>query len=568
MDHFTPNADIRCSYAFARRSWIVWMVVVLAGPWVSPAPVHATFIEQMAIDARAIALANTVTADPPGLGSIHYNPAGLSHLPEGKQVSTGLALPIVKIESHYDADPDFEGFFGGYNNDPLDGTEGTNSSGRMYLPVVNQSINFLVAPFLGMSYRAPNSRWSYAIGNYVPFGVGFAHSDAMDPVRYGAKSVYEQHFVYLAPAVSYQVTKTLSMGVAVGVGQTALGVAVDMRAPNDLVALTRVLGDATKDLEIPVVSELTLPPPWFGGGVGPYDQLASMQFDVRDDFSPNYNVGLLWEPKRWFAWGFVYQSPIKVQVTGKYRFDYTEDFQQMVNWLGSSPTLLTVSGMLNLPVGAVPYQTGTVTSEFEWPQRIQTGIKLKPFERLSLLSDVNWANWSVLKEDRFVFDQDIQLLQLVKVLGYTGGNRTLVLNREFKDTWSWSVGLEYQLTDWLTLLMGYERRPSSVSLTHFDNLYCLPDLNSYAAGFSIQLKNHVQIDLGFDYLVGDELVIPNNGSDLLNSTDPFKPVYNPYAGLDYHQQTKTYIGAFKITMPLEVMSKMLDHTLSLLNPFD
>jgi len=64
------------------------------------------------------------------------------------------------------------------------------------------------------------------------------------------------------------------------------------------------------------------------------------------------------------------------------------------------------------------------------------------------------------------------------------------------------------------------------------------------------------------------LVVPNNGSDLLNSTDPFKPVYNPYAGLDYRQETKTYIYAFKMTMPLEVMSQMLEHTLSLLNPFD
>ncbi len=566
MAQTMPNANPFFSSTLGHRSWVLCLVLALAAPW--PAPVGASFIEQMAVDARAIAMANTVTADPPGIGAVHYNPAGLSKLPEGKQIGAGLALPIIKIESHYDADPEFEGFFGGYNDDPLAGTEGTNSSGRMYVPIVNESIDFLIAPTAGLSYRPPNSRWSYALANYVPFGVGFNHDDDMDPVRYGAKSVYEQHLVYMAPSISYRVTPKLSVGLTVGAGQTALGAAVDMRSPNDLVSLTRVLGDATKDLEIPVVSELTLPPPWFGGGIGPYDQVASMQIDMRDDFSPNYNVGLLYDAQKWLSMGIVYQSPIKVQMTGRYRFDYTETFQKMINWMGSSPTLVTVSGMLNLPMNAVPYQTGTVTSEFELPQRVQTGIKIKPFERLSLLGDLHWANWSVLEEDRFVFDQDIQLLQLVKVLGYTGGNDTLVLKREFKDTWSWSAGLQYQLTDWLTLLMGYEWRPTSVDMSHFDNLYCLPDMHSYAAGFSILTKQGIQIDLGFDYLVGKEVFIPNNGSDLMNSTDPFKPVYNPYAGLDYHQDTTTFIGAFKMTMPWEVMTGMLHHTMSALNPFD
>lgn len=532
-----------------------------------PGAAHANFIEQMAIDARAIALANTVTADPPGISAIHYNPAGLSLLPEGKYFSSGMTVPIIKITSAYDADPDFEGFFGDYDDDPLNGTEGTNSSGRMYLPIINQEADFLVAPMMGLSYRPAKSRWAFGVGNYVPFGVGFSHADASDPVRYGAKYAYMQHLVYLAPAVSYKLSDKLSAGLTVGVGQTAVGVGLDMRSPNDLVSLTRVLGDATEELEIPVLSELTMPPPWFGGGIGPYDQVASLQMAVRDDFSPNYNVGLLYEPSHWFSLGMVYQSPIKVQLTGNYRFDYTEEFQSMINWMGSSPNLLMVSGMLNLPFNAVPYQSGTVTAELEFPQRVQTGIKIKPFKRLSLMADVAWANWSCVKEDRFIFDQDIQLLQLVKVLGYTGGNNALVLKRDFKDTWSWSVGLEFQLTDWLSLMLGYERRPTSVSEYHFDNIYSLPDLDNYGAGFSIKLKNGTQIDLGFAYLVNTEYCVPNNTSDLLNSTDSFEPVYNPYAGLDYTQKTETYIGSFKVSMPLTVMSAMVDKTLSLLNPF-
>jgi long-subunit fatty acid transport protein len=536
--------------------------------WILAIPAHATFIEQMAIDARAIALANTVTADPPGILAIHYNPAGLSLLPEGKYVTTGATLALLTITSNYDADPDFEGFFGGYNEDPLANSKGKTSSGHMYIPIMNRGGNFLVSPVLGLSYRPPQSRWSFAIGNYTPFAVGFAHDDKDDPVRFGARRAYAQHFVYMAPSVSYKLTKDLSAGLTVGVGQTALGVSVDMRSPNDLVALTRVLGDATQDLHIPILSELTFPPPWFGGGIGPYDQVASLEMTTRDDFSPNYNVGLLYEPLKWISLGLVYQSEIKVQLTGRYRFDYSEEFQKTIDWLGSSPTLLMLSGMLNMPYTAVPYQSGTVYSDYKFPQRAQMGVKLKPLNRVSLLADLHWADWSSLKEDRFVFDQDIQLFQLVKVLGYTGGNRELVLRRDFKDTWHWSLGLELQVVDWLSLMMGYERRPTSVSMAHFDNIYSLPDMDNYGAGLSLKLKNGTQLDLSGAYLVNKKIVIPNNTSDLMNSTDPFAPVYNPYAGLHYTQKTETWLASFKVTMPFEVMAEMVEHTLSLLNPLN
>lgn len=555
------------SSAAVNGSWLIGLIVGMVVMWSRPNLVHAAFTEQIAVDPKAISLANSVTADPPGIAAIHYNPAGLSHMPEGKYVTLGLTLPFIKKTSYFDQDPNFEGFLGGFKDDPLAGTKGTNSGGRMYMPILNQELNYLFSPDLGLSYREKGSKWTFAVGQYAPFAVGFTHHDKDDPVRYGAQYVYRQHLVYVAPAVSCQLTDTFSWGLTVGLGQTAMGGALDMRAPNDMVALTKVIGDSTEDLEIPILSELTFPPPWFGGGVGPYDRLASFDMAMRDDFSPNFNVGLLWEPYRWLSLGAVYQSPIKVQLTGHYHFEYSDEFRRMIDWFGSSPTLLMISGMLNLPTHSVPSQRGTVTSEYEFPQRVQLGIKLKPFRRLTLLADLHWANWSVLHEDRYTFDQDIQLLQLIKVLGYTGGNRDLVLRRNFKDTWHWSVGMELQLTDWLAWRVGYAYRPTSVQMELYDSLYALPDLAFYSTGFNIKLRNEIQIDLGFGYLVNDELKIPDNSSSLLNSTDPFTPVYNPYAGLNYRQKTEVFLGSLKFTMPLEVMSEMLDHTLDLLNPF-
>ncbi len=69
----------------------------------------------------------------------------------------------------------------------------------------------------------------------------------------------------LAPGISYRVTKTLSVGASFGLGLAWMGMDTRMRSPNELVALTGALGEATVGLEIPIISELTFPPPWFGG---------------------------------------------------------------------------------------------------------------------------------------------------------------------------------------------------------------------------------------------------------------------------------------------------------------
>lgn len=543
-----------------------------------PGNCQAAFNEQMAISTEAISLGNAVTAAPPGLMSIHYNPAGLSLLPDGKWFSQGVSIPVLVKTSKFTKDGDYEGILGGFNNDPIVAPtghyEGTNTSGRMYLPVLDTTLDFLIAPTMGLSYRKPGSRWTFAVGNYAPFAVGLVHGDPNDPTKYGGRAAYQQHLIYAAPAVSYRITDSLSVGLTVGFGQTAMGAEMDMRSPNDMVALTRTLANATESLEIPVLSELTLPPPWFGGGVSPYDRVGTMKLALRDDFTPNYNLGLLWEPVDWFSFGICYQSPIKVELNGYYSLEYSDVWQQMVDWLGSTPLLVTTSGMFDLPTNPVPSQQGTMTTKIEFPQRVQFGVKLGPFKKLTLQFDVKWANWSVLKRDKFVFDQDIQLLRLVKMLGYTYGNRTMILKRNFRDTWDWGIGLKYQLLDNLELRMGYEWRKTPVRHELFDLMYALPSLHCFGGGVGITLPNKMQVDLAFEYIVNKGFSVANDSSTNLNSVDFTDVVYNPYAGLDYEQDTETYMGSLNVSMPFEVMQHMMHEQMAmvqkiinLLNPF-
>ncbi len=539
------------------------------------------FDEQMAICARGISLANTCTADPPGIMSIHYNPAGLSDLPVGKTLDLGLTLPIILMKIKLNADPNAKTFLDGSSpnatdpkkRDPLAGKEGTTGP-LMYLPLYNDTIPFLAAPTVGLSTRESGSKWTFAIGSYVPFAAGFTHDKADDPLRYAAKSVVQQHLIYAAPSASYKAGDNLSLGFSIGMGQTATSVSMDMRSPSDMIALTKVLGDATHGLEIPIVSELTLPSPWFGGGVAPYDKIAQLSMSLRDDFSPSYNLGILWKPKDWFAFGACYQSEIQIEQTGRYSVQHSPQFSAMMNWMRQGMILPVAASMLNLPTSGEDQYGYCTSTSFNFPQIIQAGIKLQPLNKLKFLFDLHWAQWSVLKEDRFIFDQPISLLRLVNIMGYGESPNQMVLKRNFKDTLSWSTAIEYLPTDWLTLRLGYELRPTSVRAELYDSLYALPDLHNIGTGFGIKLDNGIQFNLAFAYIFNNSYSVPNGSSVQMNSDDWTKPVYNPFVGLDYIQKTQIYIFSANTSMPLDLFVqgtktgiKAVTNIFSMLNPF-
>jgi len=524
---------------------------------------EGSFTEDIAIDPEAISLANTVTARPPGIASIHYNPAGLSLIGDGDFITQGLMAAVIKKSNTFTQDPNFRGFNDIYDNlikDPLAGTQGTNTSGKLYIPILDFTVNWpvLPAPLSGLSHRNPGSNWTFGFSIYAPYAGGWNYASD-DPTRFDGQSLYLQHLVYFGPAVSYRVSKTLSLGASFGAGQTAMGLGTDVRAPNAIVNITKALGDATQGGSNPI-SDLTIPLPLFGGGVGPYDIMGNLSIAMRDDFSPSYNLGALWEPYDWLSFGLSYNSAISAHMTGKYIFAYSQKFQNMVGWEGSTALMVIVSSIFDLPMVPTSAQIGNVSMDMQLPQLVNFGIKLKPIKRLSLLADLHWSNWSTTSQYVIQFDQRIQLLQLAKFMGYTGGDYNMVLAKNMKDTLNWSAGIEYQALDWLALRAGYENRTTSTPDDVYD-LMSLPTLDYYGAGLGIKLKDNVDIDLSFGYLTGKQY-IPDNGSVNLNSTVLGAGVNNPYAGLNVQSNISMYIAGFKVTMPLE---DFLDQQTQLLN---
>ena len=290
--------------------------------------------------------------------------------------------------------------------------------------------------------------------------------------------------------------------------------------------------------------------------------MGGLKFFAEDNLNTSYNLGLLWEPFNWVSFGGVYQSEADADLRGKYTMDYSQHMQNTINWLGSSPVTIVVASILGLPIHAPPEVSGNMSIKVVFPARAQFGIKLQPHPRVKFLVDAHWAQWSAWKSVEIVFDRDNELLRLAKLMGYTGGNRTMIMKNDFKDTWHFSYGLELNLIDPVTLRLGYEFRPTSISDNYFGPIP-LGDMKLYSVGLGIdqphpdrkfkglfglleQLLKADKIDLEFTYMTSDYKVRFNQ-SKTFNSTNFTDIIYNPFAGLTYEEKTSTYIFAFHQT---------------------
>ena len=64
-------------------------------------PAQAQLLTNISVgNPKGLALAHAVTADPPGIDSIHFNPAGLTQI-SGRQTNVKLLVAHVELESRF-----------------------------------------------------------------------------------------------------------------------------------------------------------------------------------------------------------------------------------------------------------------------------------------------------------------------------------------------------------------------------------------------------------------------------------------------------------------------------------
>jgi long-subunit fatty acid transport protein len=490
---------------------------------------------------KAMAMGNAITADSSGIDAVHYNPAALSKL-KGRQSTVKLLSGVMDIRAEFEPREGYN--FMGFDDDPHKSSSSRTLTPVMYLPGLGgmTELPVLVAPLAGLSLNPPGSKFTFATNVYAPMALGYSRDSDEDPGRFQGRQVSLQRITYFSPSLAYQVNDELSIGLSVGFSHQAVALNQDFRNPGMLTGIARLLNEA---ICIPGLSELVGPYlNLCSGKIGPFDSLANMDLDLQQSLSPTYNLGVLWEPVDWFAWGATYQSEARMNLKGKYRIDYSENWEGFWSGLQGSAAGKIFSSLF--PYG-VDEEIGNASLKLTYPDAFSTGIKIRPTDRLQFNFDLRWVGYSDWNNFEIEFDRELDLLRIAKLFG--GGNatsRSIILDRGYVDTWSWSLGMQYDINDRLALRAGYEFRPSAIPKDKADVLAPVGDADLYGLGLGYRWDKDTIIDVGFNYFVSKQ-EIPAGSSCNVSCEGVDNLVYNPYAGLNIETSVKAYVFALTYT---------------------
>lgn len=518
--------------ARARSLGVLAAGATLAGLLGLPTDSRAALSENLGTSVVAMSLGNAVTADPPGLDAIHFNPAGLTRM-TGRWFSNSAFAATITPTAHFTAPDGFD--VGGWKDDPVAGTSTGNVSAAVYLPgvgVLKAPLPAAVGGSLAMSFNEPGSPWTFATGAYVTQGFGVNRTDDSDPGRFDGRKVIMQRLVYMAPSVAYKATETLSLGVSIPIAHQAFALDTDMRMPNKLLGIVGKLQDAWCGDSGNALDAFFLG--LCGGGqdgrLRPFNKVASASFEATAPMDPTINVGALWEPNESFAVGLVYQGGSDTQLTGRYTFRAEPMLDNFVRGMYSSLFGPIAASMVGLPTSIPAEQSGNMTMKLPFVEHVQIGIKVKPTKRIQVNLDAGWSNWEKWDKLTMRFDQNIKLLEMARMFGLADPSK-LTLNRGYRNTITYGVGLQFQATDALTFRAGYEQRPSSIPNSAMDLIAPLPDLAIKSLGVGYVTRGGLHIDATASYAEG-QFSVPADASCNMNCSNFLNAIYNPYAGLD------------------------------------
>lgn len=495
---------------------------------------RAALTENLVTSPTAMSLGNAVTADPPGIESIHFNPAGLARLTGERKVDNLFGVSL-RSSAKFKAKDGFT--IGGFTDDPVDGTETGQVRQTLYIPGVglpNWRLPAALGAGLGFSYNAPGSPFTFGTLSYLTQAMSVDRTkDPNDPGRFDGRWLQLQRLVYLSPTVGYKMSDTLRVGVGVPIAHAAFAMNTDMRLPNTLVGIIgKTQAGWCPENGGNLIDTLTIG--LCGGGkegrLNPFKKAANLDIDMTSPVDPTINFGVLWEPVDWFGFGVVYQRGSKTKYTGRYTVKTEPMLRQFVSGVYSSLLGPIVGATLGMPTSIPEVQSGNVTATIPFPDHWQLGFKLKPVDLLQFNVDANYTDWSKWNEMVFEFDQSIRLLEMTRMYGVADSTK-LRIPRGYKSVWHFGYGMQINATEKLAFRFGYEPRKSSVPANKIDVLAALPDTKLYSVGLSYKLDPKLEIGMGASYMSG-KYNAPANSSCNMNCDNLLNVVYNPYAGMD------------------------------------
>ncbi|MEC8812213.1 MAG: hypothetical protein CSH49_08760 [Alcanivorax sp.] len=537
--------------------------------WVSSAwPVVA---DSLTIgNAKALSLGNAVTADPPGIDSIHFNPAGLARIKgrvlQLKMVAADFSV-VMDIGDYVDArknrlqEMEATGLFeDGYFDDEAHMSTSETEGAALMLPFFGLTeLPAIAAPLGGASYSPPGKDVTFATNVYAPMMVGFYRQED-DPGRFIGERMSLMHLTYFSPSFGLKVTDEFAVGAALTFNYVGVGMDLPIRAPH---AGQLFLGDLQSQCDFVLREEFVgfqdlAPQLCRGERLGLYNQLAYLEFEVEQELVPGLNVGLLWSPTEWLTLGANYIHSFPIEMDGWFRWTNGD------NWVAFMEPLLqpdangvSLAGQLNSALSLMGWSfpqgqnltEGDASIAMEMPEQLMLGLSLQVTDYLKVNVDYKFSGWSSWQVLEVTFSEPVDFLRLAEIIQPDlAGKQRIAFPLGLEDTWNWALGVEYQYSTNSVVRFGVEDRPTSLPDDGLTPLLPLGSGTLYGAGLGLKLDSDAVIEVGIGYMKSS-LEMPGGSAQVGNSLDPSKLIYSPYAGSDLNVELEMFLLEFSISQP-------------------
>ena len=397
--------------------------------------------------------------------TVWHNPAGLARLnfPQVEQ-AIHVIIPSAKFQN-----ANSQVALG----QPLGGSGG-DAGGAAFVPNLYGSM-------------AINNQWHVGIGVNVPFGLKTDWDDGWLGRYQALKS--EIKTINVNPAVSYKVTNAFWLGAGANYQHVQATLTNNV---NYTGALAQGYAAAAAAGQIPASSIPSL--------IGATSGLDTFAKITGDDYAWGWNVGMMYSIN-----GDANVDPGAGRIGFAYRSKIKYDVQGSVNFTNPTPPTLTgalapfnpvVVGVSNA-VNQTRLYNGGVKADLTLPDMASLSYYHKLSDKWDLLGDVSWTGWSSIPELKFV---------------RTSGSVLQVLPQNFKDTWRFSAGFNYQYDDKTVLRAGVAYDQSPVNDT--DRSARLPDNDRtwLAVGARYKYSTALNFDVGAAYIFVKDGSINNAGN--------------------------------------------------------
>ena len=525
-----------------------WLIALLFITTLFPTPAFSAITENISMgNAKAEGMAYTVTADPPGVDSIFYNPAGLARIKKRTaQVNLVYARPdfAVDIGAHSQALSNcLEGISCPSNisdqvfYDEAENTESSTSALVVMLPYFGGTkLDVTLVPLGGVAVPLFEGV-TFGSDVYSTVTAGYER-DNDDPGRFFAQRLALTRIAYFSPTIGIQLNDSWSVGFGISLSYFGIAVQMPMRLPNGATGIAGLLQD---QLGCFGESNTNLPVDLCGGAFGPYTELFDIDVEAEESMSLTYQFGVLWDITPWLTWGMTYHSGVTDHLKGSADITYSDDWQgffQGLTGAGASSLLASI-----IPSGTHQQESSDVVLEMNIPHYFATGFSLQLTPSIKVNLDAKMSSWGDTEALVINFeDPNTELLTLLGTLDSilaldTATSDSISLPLFFEDTWSWSIGMEYGYSDTLTLRMGYEDRRTSIPNNRQTILVPLSDINVYAMGFSYKVDALSEIDFAISHYAPKKEHVAAGESANSNSGALNDIIYNPYAETEFTTKT-------------------------------